>query len=118
MHADAADGSTPARSAEELAVRADALELLPFVLAWQIPAAWWGEVDEIIGAMDAAVHSGDLDALRSAVDDLALIDPVRAATRISHTDPPDDLRFRINRLIDDLGDDPDSDDESGRGKRR
>jgi len=117
MHADAADGGTPARSAEELALRADALELLPFVLGWQIPAEWWSEVTEIIEALAAAVRSRDLDALRAALDDLALIDPVRAATRIDHTDPPDDLKYRVNRLIDDLGADADDDDQ-GRGRRR
>jgi len=120
MHADAADGSTPARSAEELAARADARELLPYVLGWRMPAAWWDEVEEIIEAMAAAVRSGDIGGLRDAVDDLSLIDPVRSATRIEHADPPENLKYRVNRLIDDLGkdsgdstDDPDP----GRGKR-
>ncbi|MGH3566596.1 MAG: CATRA system-associated protein [Pseudonocardia sp.] len=94
-----ADRQLPAALDDES--RTDALDVLRDALEWRLTEARWGSVAAAVGALVAALRSGDVDAFREAVSDLELAGPVRA-TGFGDTPTvpaPAPVRDEINELI-------------------
>ncbi len=89
-------------------VRADALDVLTDALQWRLTEARWAAIRTVVDALAAAVHTGDAEAVRTAVADLELLGPVRAVPigREPVVPPPDPVRDEINELVGVLDDDP------------
>jgi hypothetical protein len=58
-------------------VQAEALDVLSDALQWQLADARWQVIEQILNAMDAALETGDTEALAVATADLELAGPLR-----------------------------------------
>ena len=85
--------------------RDDAVDVLRYLLEWQLAPQRWERVDAIVGSLADALAQEDGDALREATAELELAGPVRA-TRIGTTSlipAPERTRDRANHLVHTLG---------------
>lgn len=90
----------------------ETVDVLRQVAEWQLAPPRWDRVSVLLDAMQAALNSGDAEALDAALTDLEMAGPVRIV-RIGSTQPvapPPRIRERVNQLIHSLtasvGDDP------------
>jgi hypothetical protein len=100
-------GEPPAGSGPVIppSVRDEALDVIKDALRWQLAEARWQAIEQILGAMDAALESGDPQAVSAATVELEMAGPLRI-TRIGGTpvvSPPPPVRDRLNRLVFSLG---------------
>jgi hypothetical protein len=90
--------------------RADAADVLPDVLDWELTPRRWQMVERAVGELAETLTSQDREGIRRAVADLELAGPVRAVsartipggTQEEKERAPAQLRERINELIHDL----------------
>jgi len=98
--------STPQRwhSGDITAIESEALDALSDAAAWQLAEARWQAIERILVAMDAALASGDVDALAAATADLELAGPLRIIPiGPPPTGPPPAVRDLLNKLVHSLG---------------
>ena|SRR5712691_10602314 len=87
-----------------LSVCGDALDVLYDAIQWQLTAARWESIEQILLAMDAALASGDMRAFAAAASDLELAGPMRIS-RIGHSvGPPPAVLTLQGKLVHTLGD--------------
>ena len=82
----------------------EAAAVLRHVADWELAPSRWDLVDGLLDAMEAALDSGDAEALAAATADLELAGPVRIV-RIGSSQPsaaPPLIRERVNQLIHNL----------------
>lgn len=94
---DGVDGQDDGGAAAE--VRLAALDAVTDALEWELPAARWQRVDDLVRAIGDALSAQDLTALDAATIELELAGPVRI-TRVGATSqvpPPPYVRERISR---------------------
>ncbi|MEU7893115.1 CATRA system-associated protein [Nonomuraea sp. NPDC049152] len=82
--------------------RVSMVTTLRAIAGYRLSEARWARVDRALTAMEEALQAGARDRVTRAVQDLALIGPVRISTR--YGDPPrvpasEETRERLNRLI-------------------
>jgi hypothetical protein len=78
----------------------DALDVVRDVLVWQLPAAGWEPVGEIVARLEAALAASDPAAFHEATVDLELASPTRISRLGDSTTPaPEPVRQVANRLI-------------------
>jgi hypothetical protein len=96
-------------------LRADARDVLTDALQWRLTAARWTAISGLVDKLAAAVRSGDVEAVRTAVADLELLGPVRATPvgAVPVVPAPERVREEINELVPEL-DDPEPDPAPGR----
>lgn len=101
-----ASGDEPERwdPSEVTQVRAEALDVLSDALLWQLAEPRWQAVEQILVALDAAVASGDIDALAAATADLELAGPLRIIPiGPPPAGPTPAARDLLNKLVHSLG---------------
>lgn len=81
--------------------RADALDVLRDVLAWQLVEDRWQRVAGVLETMRTAVAAGDSAMVESATAELELASPVRVQRigAISVRPAPEIVRERVNHLV-------------------
>jgi hypothetical protein len=84
-------------------VRTEALDVLSDAFHWQLAAARWQAIEQILVAMDAALTSGDIDELAAATADLELAGPLRIIPIGPATGPTPTARDLLNKLVHSLG---------------
>jgi hypothetical protein len=90
----------------------ETVDVLRQVADWELAPPRWERVSVLLDAVQAALSSGDAEALAAALIDLEMAGPVRIV-RIGSAQPsapPPKIRERVNQLIHSLtasvGDDP------------
>ncbi|MFE7535335.1 CATRA system-associated protein [Streptomyces rhizosphaericola] len=81
--------------------REEALDALDEVVGLVLPTGRWAKVVDALGSLEAAVGSGDTEALRTATGLLESAGGTRVRTRIAEDDEPasQDVLDRIGRLV-------------------
>lgn len=95
-------------------IREDAREVALDILDWHATEAEWVDIAEVVEAAVEAAATGDDVALRAATVALELASPLRITLvgeeREERNPPPEQVRERVNRLVHELVDDPESTD--------
>jgi hypothetical protein len=94
----------PDGSSLDRGIRADALEVLEYILKLELTPARWERLAGLIEAAIDAEAAGDTHGLRQATVELELAGPVRVI-RIGDTPavpPPPKVRERVNYLVHEL----------------
>lgn len=103
---------------------AEARAVLRTAIEWRLGESRWQQVQDAVEGIKAALATTDVESLWNAIAQLEQLGPLRVSTRLGDTpkdSAPDDVRERINELIDALvredppapGDRGDSEQDSG-----
>jgi hypothetical protein len=84
-------------------VRAEALDVLSDTVLWQLAETRWQEIGQILGAIAAALDSGDMDALAAATADLELAGPLRITPIGPAVGPSQAVHDLVGDLVHSLG---------------
>jgi hypothetical protein len=90
-------------SSDRAVVQAEALDVLSDALLWQLAEPRWGEIEQVLAAMAAALESGDMDAFATATADLELAGPFRITPIGTATGPTPAIRDLLNQLVHSVG---------------
>jgi hypothetical protein len=99
------ESSTPQRwaDADIRELYAEALDVLSDAQLWQLAEARWQTIEQVLAAMEAALASGDIDALAEATAALELAGPLRILPIGPAVGPTPVARDLLNRLVYFLG---------------
>jgi hypothetical protein len=99
------ESSTPQRwdDADIKELHAEALDVLSDAQLWQLAEARWQTIEQVLATMDAALASGDIDALAEATAALELAGPLRIIPIGSAVGPTPVARDLLNKLVHFLG---------------
>lgn len=84
---------------------AEACVLLRAAIEWRLAESRWQQVQNAVGGIEAALAATDVESLWNAIAQLEQLGPLRVSTRLGDIpkEPgPEDVRERINELIDTL----------------
>ena len=84
-------------------LRAEALDVLSDAQLWRLAEARWQTIEQVLAAMDAALASGDIDALAEATAALELAGPLRIIPIGPAVGPTPAARELLNKLVHFLG---------------
>jgi hypothetical protein len=84
-------------------LHAEALDVLSDAQVWQLAQARWETIEQVLAAMDAALASGDIDALAEATAALELAGPLRIIPIGPAVGPTPVARDLLNKLVHFLG---------------
>ncbi len=91
----------PGNAAE---IQAEALDVLSDALQWQLAKARWQVIELILNAMEAALETGDVEALAVATADLEMAGPLRILPiGPPPTGPTPKARDLLNKMVYSLG---------------
>lgn len=84
---------------------AEARAVLRIVIDWRLVASRWQQVQDACGVMEAALAAADVESMWNAIAQLEQLGPLRVQARlgdIPKEPAPEEVRERINELIDSL----------------
>jgi hypothetical protein len=99
------ESSTPQQwdDADIKELHAEALDVLSDAKLWQLAETRWQTIEQVLATMDAALTSGDIDALAEATAALELAGPLRILPIGPAVGPTPVARDLLNKLVHFLG---------------
>jgi hypothetical protein len=99
------ESSAPQRwdDADIRELHAEALDVISDARLWQLAEARWQTIEQVLATMEAALASGDIDALAEATAALELAGPLRILPIGTAVGPTPVARDLLNRLVHFLG---------------
>jgi hypothetical protein len=99
------ESSTPQRwdDADIRELHGEALDVLSDAQLWQLAEARWETIEQVLATMEAALASGDIDALAEATAALELAGPLRILPIGPAVGPTPVAGDLLNRLVYSLG---------------
>jgi hypothetical protein len=84
---------------------AEARAVLQIAIEWRLVPSRWQQVQDAVKGMEAAFAAANVESVWTAIAQLEQLGPLRVSTRLGDTPKapaPEDVRERINELIDAL----------------